>query len=110
MLSRQQVANRLREAAAEIQSLTDDKARLTAQNSGLLQKVASLEADVEKYQQGGEPIDTALQKEAEYGLSPRGGNSFGSSSTEDFPSMSSDLSAEQRLDMILSGESPSDFE
>jgi len=109
MLSRQQVANQLREAAKEIQNLTNEKAVLASENAGLLQKIASLEAEVQKDTSGEENHDTALQKEAGFGFSSREGNSFGSSA-EDLPSMGSDLTAEQRLDMILNGESPSDFQ
>jgi len=105
MLSRKEVASQLRKAATEIQKLSDDNAALASENEGLLQKVAGLEAQVTS--SNDDP--TALQKEAEEGFSFRSGNGFGSSA-DDIPTMSSDLSAEQRLDMILNGESPSDFE
>ena len=108
MHTRQHVASQLRAAATEIQNLTDAKAIITSERDELLLKVASLEKD-----QISDPSDvkheTALQKEAEEGFSFRSGNGFGSSA-DDLPTMSSDLSAEQRLDMILNGESPSDFE
>jgi len=108
MFSRQQVANQLREAAKEIQNLTNDKAALAAEKAELLQKIASLE---EKLQNNSvdENNNSALQKEAAFGFSHRGENSFGSSA-DDLPSISKELTAEQRLDMILNGESPSDFE
>jgi len=108
MYTRQEVANKLRAAATEIQNLTNDKAALAEENTALLAKIASLE-EAQNAPQEEEPLDTALQKEAEYGFSPRGGNGFGSSA-DDLPMMGSDLTAEQRLDMILNGESPSDFE
>jgi len=52
---------------------------------------------------------SALQKEAEEGFLFRGGNSFGSL-TDEIPGVGADLTPEQRLDMILNGESPSDFD
>ncbi len=108
MLSRQQVANQLREAATEIQNLTNDKTALQTENAELLQKIASLQEEPNTPPKEEIP-DAALQKEADDGFSFRGGNGFGSSA-DDLPTMSSDLSAEQKLDMILNGESPSDFE
>jgi hypothetical protein len=107
MLSRKQVAHQLREAATEIQNLTNDKAALETEKAELLQKIAALEEQTKQPHK--EEFEAALQKEADEGFSFRGGNGFGSSA-DDLPTMSSDLSAEQRLDMILSGESPSDFE
>ncbi len=108
MHTRQEVANQLRAAATEIQNLTNDKATLQSEKAALLAKVASLEAQP-KTTNIEEMPDTALQKEAAEGFSLRGGNGFGSSA-DDMPMMSSDLTSEQRMDMILNGESPSDFE
>ena len=107
MLSRQQVADRVREAAAALQELTQENAALKAQKDELLQKVASLEEAINSKKE--EETPPALQKEADEGFHFRSGNGFGSSA-DDIPGMGSDLTPEQRLDMILNGESPSDFE
>lgn len=108
MYTRQEVAKQLRAAATEIQNLTNEKAALMADNEELLAKIASLQ-EAQNVPLTEEIPDTALQKEAEYGFSLRGGNGFGSSA-DDLPMLGSDLTPEQRLDMILNGESPSDFE
>lgn len=104
MYGRKAIADKLRAAATEIQKLANDNSALTTERDALLSKVASLEADTKV---APEP-KAALQKEAEEGFSFRGGNAFGSTA-DDIPAMNSDLSSEQRLDLILNGESPSDY-
>ena len=112
MYSKKDVVLQLRKAASEIQSLTNDNIDLKANNEELLQKIASFESTVniaaeeEEYNNATQE-ESALQKQAEYTFDGRG-SGFGSTS-DDIPIFDSELSAEQRLDMILSGESLSDF-
>jgi len=133
MLSKEEVAEKLREAAVEIQ-------RLAAENKSLMEKIASLEAgsavgtgdggpysdvpdegiaeDGHNFARSGagkivhdHEADSALQKEAgSVGFTPRSGFGFGSASEEPVFSVGTELSPEERLDMILRGESPVDFE
>jgi outer membrane murein-binding lipoprotein Lpp len=111
MYSKTDVVNKLREAASHIQSLTDEKEALAAENSELLEKIASLEAN-----KANEVIDDnegfytepALQKQAGEQFSSRGMGRFGSTEG-DVPVFGSELTPEQRLDIILSGELPNDF-
>ena len=98
MLSRQEVAAKLREAAGEMQ-------KLASENEALKQQVIDLTA---ASQISSEPEATpALQKQAGFGFDMRGGDSFGET-VESTPAFSADLSPEQRLDMILAGELPSE--
>jgi hypothetical protein len=108
MYTTKQVVEKLREASTKIQNLANDK-------EALLQKVASLEEElasaVVAQPENNHMVEdpSALQKQAAMEFTPRGGSGFGST-TEDLPQLSDDLTAEQRLDMILSGESPSDYD
>ncbi len=104
MVKKETVALKLREAATEIQSLTDKVANLESEKAELLQKIASLES-TENHDEA-----SALQKQADDSFIDRGVARFGSASDEGaIPVFGSDLTPEQRMDMILAGESPSDF-
>jgi phosphate uptake regulator len=107
MYTVEQVVNKLREASARIQKLSDD-------NEALLQKVASLEAELNASsaqidENGIEVTPSALQKQAAMEFTPRGNSGFGSAA-DDLPLIDSDLTPEQRLDLILTGESPHDYD
>ena len=104
MLSKKEVAAQLRAASTQLQKLASENSDLTIERDALLLKVAELSTPADEK----ETTEVALQKEATETFSFRGGNGFGSQA-DDLPIMSSDMSAEQRLDLILSGESPGDY-
>jgi len=98
MTSRQEVALSLRQAAAQIKDLSQVNVELEAKNKELLIKVASMENKEDQ---------PALQKEAgSFSFNERSG--FGQVD-EGLPVIGTNLTAEQRLEMILNGESPSDY-
>ena len=107
MHTRKEVVTKLRDAASALQNLTDENNTLKRNNAELLEKIASLEADVSIADD--KIAHTALQKEAANGFSLRDENMFGSS-ISGLPGGNSNLSSEEKLDMILNGESPSDYQ
>ena len=107
MHTRKEVVTKLRDAANALQNLTDENNTLKRNNAELLEKIASLEANTSI--EDNITAHTALQKEAADGFSLRDENMFGSSISR-LPGGNSNLSSEEKLDMILNGESPSDYQ
>jgi len=109
MPSKKEVVTALREAAAEIGNLKNENAALAEKNKTLMEKIASLE---EKTTQVGNEFspneiehDSALQKKAEQDGFQFRSSGFGQ--TADIPGVDdySHLSPDERMDLILSGES-----
>lgn len=129
MHSREFVAQKLREASHTIQGLSEENQSLIAQNNELLEKVAELQGRVSHQDStaghsievgdtfpvnqldGEAPIDTAetigLQKEAGFSFRDHPRPGFGEPSDENI--FKSNLSVEEKMELILNGESTTDY-